>query len=38
MELRDANPQINKKRFIHTSSFIDFAFIFSEYITITFSK
>ena len=34
MKLRDTNLQVYKKNF-HTSSFMHFAFIFSEYITIT---
>ena len=32
--LRDANLQVNEKNF-HTSSFMQFALIFFEYITIT---
>ena len=38
MKLRDDNLQVNKKRLIHTSSFIYFLSISSEYITITPSK
>ena len=38
MKPRDANLQVNEKKLIHTSSFMYFAFIFSEYITITSSK
>ena len=38
MKLRDANLQVNEKRLIHTSSFMYFAFTFSEYSTITSSK
>ena len=37
MKLRDANLQVYKENF-HISSFMYFAFIFSEYITITSSE
>ena len=37
MKLRDANLQVYKKIF-HTTSFMYFAFIFSESITITSSE
>ena len=33
MKLGDANLQVNEKRLIHVSSFMYFAFVFSEYIT-----
>ena len=36
MKLRDANLQVNEKKLFHTSSFMHFAFIFLEYLTITF--
>ena len=38
MKLRDANLQVNEKKLFHTSSFMHFAFIFSEYVTITSSE
>ena len=38
MKLGDANLQVNEKRLIHASSFMYFAFIFSEYITIGSSE
>ena len=38
MKLRDGNLQVNEKKLFHTSSFMHFAFIFLEYITITFSS
>ena len=37
MKLRDANLQVNEKKLFHTSSFMHFALIFSEFITITSS-
>ena len=39
MKLRDTNQQVYiKKKLFHTSSFMYFAFIFSERITITSSE
>ena len=39
MKLRDTNQQVYiKKKLFHTSSFVYFAFIFSERITITSSE
>ena len=38
MKLPDTNLQFYKKKVFHTSSFLYFAFIFSERITITFSE
>ena len=38
MKLQYANLQVNKKDSFHTSSFMYFAFILSEYITITSSE
>ena len=37
MKLRDDNLQVNEKNLVHTSSFMYFALIFSELITITSS-
>ena len=34
MKLRDANQQVNEKKLFHTSSFMHFALIFSEYTQI----
>ena len=38
MKLRGVNLQVNEKKLFHTSSFLNFAFIFSEYITIASSE
>ena len=38
MKLLEANLQVYEKKLIHTSSFMYFAFIFSERITITSSE
>ena len=38
MKLRFANLQVNKKKLFYTSPFMNFAFIFLEYITISFSE
>ena len=38
MELRDANLQVYEKKLFHKSSFMYFAFIYSECITITPSE
>ena len=38
MKLRDASLQVYEKKLFHTSSFMYFAFIFSQYITITSSE
>ena len=38
MKLRNTNLQVYEKKLFHTSSRMYFAFIFSECITITFSK
>ena len=38
MKLRDASLQVYEKELLHISSFMYFAFIFSECITITSSK
>ena len=38
MNLRDANLQAYEKKLFHTSSFVYFAVIFSECITITSSE
>ena len=38
MKLRDANEQVNEKNLFYTSSFMHFASIFSEYITINSSE
>ena len=38
MKLRDASLQVYEKELLHISSFMYFAFIFSECITITSSE
>ena len=38
MKLRDAKLKVDEKKLFHTSSFMYFAFIFSERITITSSE
>ena len=38
MKLLDANLRVYEKKLIHTSSFMYFAFIFSERITIISAK
>ena len=38
MKLRDANLQVNEKKLFLTSSFMHFAFIFSEYSRLIFPK
>ena len=38
MKLRDANLQVFEKKIYHTSSFMYFAFIFSERMTINSSE
>ena len=38
MKLPHANLQVNEKNFFQTSSSMHFAFIFLEYITITFPR
>ena len=38
MKLQNTNLQVYEKKFFHTYSFMYFAFIFSECITITFSE
>ena len=38
MKMQDANQQVYEKKLFHTSSFMYFAFIFSEWITITFRE
>ena len=38
MNLRDVSPQVYEKKLIHTFSFMYFALIFSECITITSSE
>ena len=38
MKPRGVNLQVNEKKLFHTSSFLNFAFIFSEYITIASSE